>query len=1005
MIRQVTSTPADIILYLIRPLCGRFKGGYIMKKRLLSLLLCICLVCSLMTGLSVSASADGDTITHIIVAGDSLWQLCTNMGLNYEQCKNAIMILNGYKSDYQLSHLTIGDKVVLPTSAEAAARAVSGGASAPAAPAAPTTPTTTTTPAAPAAPAGVTLKDGDTVSYYLIAYKMNSGDIVSSIYSSWKMDYSPFANEILGINNLSGFNKMYAGRTYLFPVSTLPSGYSAAYSVIAHKVAAGDIAYDLCRGYSINYDSSKAIIKGLNKGSDLSSITAGQIIYLPAAGTGTGGSGDPGTTPGTTPGTNPGAAVSYPINCMSTTNGGFVAKVGNTAVSSAVAGSTVSIVATPNSGYSVYAISVSKAGDSSTNVATNSSSFVMPEYAVNISVTFKLIGSNVSGTQHKISIDAAENGKVSAIVNGAAVSTSAAGTFVTIVAEPNEGYDVESVKAYSGTKELTLTSNAFNMPDEDVRIVATFKAQSTYSITGTSDKNGSVSFTVDGKAVTSARAGQTVTIVPAPNKGFALKTVSVRFADGTAVPTVSKLTFTMPSKAVKVAVTYDKAYGIYTAENSGTVTYYAKGVAVSNAVAGENVSFSVKAPAGYYVEGVEIYKGTKVADVKEDSDVYDFFTENKGSFEMPAFDIIVIPSLARIDTYALEASYDEDACSSVKFLVNGCPVKEAAEGEKVTVVAVAKEGYAINSITSAQAEVDSKNSFKMPAEDVEVNVDCSIVEKQNIVISYNEKRGTPAIYVDGKKIEGSKTADGEMTFAAYPGKEATVSVECKPGFAVNSMKATSGGKKLAISDTDTFVVPNADVSIKITFRGIYLALNAEVSEHGTYTLIDSNGQSVAKTVAAGSTVYVKPVADEYYQLDKVTISYLVDGKTVTKNITEKLMFAMPGSDVTLKVTFKAITREIKSATVNAPEEANAMLKVYANNKHQTVTSPLAVPAFSNIVIEPVLPVAGYSVKSVTIKDAATGITLNKFIKFDLSTMTFEMPTDFDVEIIVEVVAD
>ena len=57
-------------------------------------------------------------------------------------------------------------------------------------------------------------------------------------------------------------------------------------------------------------------------------------------------------------------------------------------MSSVAAGTNVNIVATPDSGYKVYTVTVMKTGGEQA-VAVNSMSFTMPAYDVTVSVTFK----------------------------------------------------------------------------------------------------------------------------------------------------------------------------------------------------------------------------------------------------------------------------------------------------------------------------------------------------------------------------------------------------------------------------------------------------------------------------------------------------------------------------------------------------------------------------------------------------------------------------------------
>lgn len=85
---------------------------------------------------------------------------------------------------------------------------------------------------------------------------------------------------------------------------------------------------------------------------------------------------------------------------------------------------------------------------------------------------------------------------------------------------------------------------------------------STYSVTGYSGKNGSVT-----AAVSSAKAGDTVTLTVAPSKGYVLTNLSL--SSGTLKESVTSTrtayTFTMPSSAVTVTATFEKVeLAIYT---------------------------------------------------------------------------------------------------------------------------------------------------------------------------------------------------------------------------------------------------------------------------------------------------------------------------------------------------------------------------------------------------------------------------------------------------------
>ena len=82
-------------------------------NRLISLLLCLCMVATLFTGFAETASAE-DYITYTVKPGDNLYTLVGKMGMNYGTVKYVIMALNGFTNEAQLSQLQPGQTILLP---------------------------------------------------------------------------------------------------------------------------------------------------------------------------------------------------------------------------------------------------------------------------------------------------------------------------------------------------------------------------------------------------------------------------------------------------------------------------------------------------------------------------------------------------------------------------------------------------------------------------------------------------------------------------------------------------------------------------------------------------------------------------------------------------------------------------------------------------------------------------------------------------------------------------
>ena len=83
-------------------------------------------------------------------------------------------------------------------------------------------------------------------------------------------------------------------------------------------------------------------------------------------------------------------AAAQAITKTATTNGSFTVKINGNEAPSAIQGQTVIVTPTASSGYEVDIISVCKTGETNTTVTVTNGNFTMPDYAVTVSVTFKV---------------------------------------------------------------------------------------------------------------------------------------------------------------------------------------------------------------------------------------------------------------------------------------------------------------------------------------------------------------------------------------------------------------------------------------------------------------------------------------------------------------------------------------------------------------------------------------------------------------------------------------
>lgn len=171
----------------------------------------------------------------------------------------------------------------------------------------------------------------------------------------------------------------------------------------------------------------------------------------------------------------------YSINFAEVTGGTLSA---NTI--SAEAAEEVTLTATPEVGYKFNEDWVVKdADDASIDVTDNK--FTMPASNVTVSGSFSKIDYTIS------KITASERGSFVAKKGETTVETAQIGDEITLVATPNEGYELKSWTVVdSEDNAITVTDNKFTMPASNVTVTATFNSTASYT----------VSFSVNGTVTT-----------------------------------------------------------------------------------------------------------------------------------------------------------------------------------------------------------------------------------------------------------------------------------------------------------------------------------------------------------------------------------------------------------------------------------------------------------------------------------------------------------------------
>ena len=211
-------------------------------------------------------------------------------------------------------------------------------------------------------------------------------------------------------------------------------------------------------------------------------------------------------------------AVKYSINVVQPANGSVAASA-----TSATAGTTVKLTATPAEGYTLDYFTLDGA-------RINGDTFIMPARNVEVSAVF-------TANAYSINVVQPANGMVSA-----SATSATAGTTVKLTANPAEGYTLD----YFTLDGERINGNTFIMPARNVEVSAVFTANA-YSITVVQPAGGTVS-----ASKLSAFFGEAVELTAVPDEGYELSHYVVNGAAN------NGSSFTMPAHDVMVTAVFTK---------------------------------------------------------------------------------------------------------------------------------------------------------------------------------------------------------------------------------------------------------------------------------------------------------------------------------------------------------------------------------------------------------------------------------------------------------------
>lgn len=890
-----------------------------MRKRLISLLLMVCIVASLLSGLTVSAYADGNTVNYTMQGGDTVIGVCKSLGLDFFTCKQAIMTLNNLRSDADFNRLKVGQTIKLPASNADASLIVSSGNTGNTGTGAGTG-TGIGTGTGAVNVSSVQLLPGDYVAYYLIPHVVQAGETVYDICNAKGINFHENSDLIMKVNGIQNWNRLFVGRTIMLPSTKAPASGSCIV-VVAHKVVGGDTVYTLCQKYGISYKDSLEMLQILNKKENLAVIKVGQVLLMPISGVVTGGVGGgtggmggtvvPGggtTTGGTTGGTTATTVRNITTN---TPNGTVSIRVDGAATTKAIPGKTVSISVSPNNGYALDSDVVVYLADNSGTVKLNADgTFIMPDSDVRIEAKF------TSGYALTKKGDATK-GNFNLLVNGVATQAAFKGAKVTVKIAPKEGCAVQSVTVVGTDSKASWYAwtdgkqeYSFNMPAEKITVEVTYKTVASYTLTKGTVNGGTFSLAnTTGSVISKSSAGNTVVVVPKANTGYEIDKVSYTYKNGnndvtTQVSPASdgSYSFAMPAANTTVNVSF-KNVAMYAVskefmDSRCSVAVTVNGVEAEKIAAGQTVTVLVTANAGYKMSYVKV-NGTTISG---------------NTFEMPAEAVVVkvvMEEAEKFDIWPDSALSAMTAHGSYSMTIDGKAVSGlssvAYEGQIIKIEPKPDTNYVFEKLTVLNLEkneeisVDqSKLSFTMPASKVRISIKYVPVSSDISIAS--STTGSAKAYVDGSAVSS----------AAW-GSSVTLKLVPNDGYKVESVKVVGAdGTVVYESNTadrnHTFTMPAQKVSVSYSFKanGFTISTASDSTVGSTFTL-KVNGEDV--TLASDGTIAVKtgdaitivPKAVEGSTLDKVIVTKTGDVNTVVSTATS---FTMPAYDVKITVYFK-----------------------------------------------------------------------------------------------------
>ena len=520
----------------------------------------------------------------------------------------------------------------------------------------------------------------------------------------------------------------------------------------------------------------------------------------------------------------------------------------------AMAGSTVSLSATPDAGYEF----VSWTGvPGSLTVTSPNTSFKMPANDVSVTANFRVIERSIT-----YNIIPSNGGSVSG------PSTAAPGSSVTIIANTNTGFTFNGWSGLPGVGSNSNSPYTFIMPDSNVTITANFAGQPVgFNVSvAPSSSAGWVS------GPSSAVPGTSVTLTANPNSGYGFETWEG--IPGVGNSTSSSVTFTMPSSTFTVTARFNPNVStlswIIKPPGSGTVS------GPTSAAPGTPVTLTANPNSGFVFETWEGIPGVGSS------------TSSSVTFTMPANDVQITVNFRQV-VRSINKYINPLAGGTISGPDSAVP------GTQVTLTATADALYNFEvwtGVPNAGTGNSPTVTFTMPDYDVNITAHFQVkVVERPINVTVNP---LGAGYFTGPT-------------SAVPGTQVTLTAVPNSGFGFLSWDNVPAGVGTSNLRTITFTMPEGDFTMTANFRTARrISLAIEPGSSGTVgmTTPSQAGEVVMTSetwVAEGLRVTLRAIpgiGNEF--VEWVGLPALLEGTSATATVT----FIMPTNNLSITAKYK-----------------------------------------------------------------------------------------------------